>query len=481
MPELDTRRSTAIAPQRGDTPAIDTRDTAQDLVGNAAIIEQIQSAPEGGLLTPPRGQPWRAAYGDTLGGMAFDAIDGQLTDDKLTGHAHTLVDTGLGKLREQADGSVKPEDQEAYALFMAELDTQLKGLSSGIIGEGGLGADTRGLVEQHPYLTGGAALAGAAAWWLSDQDLPMLSTSKALGDRNTVTAGLDPGRTMHLGVEQASLGWAYKDDKTQAGLQADYFGKDNKGYSASGSLNHTLDSGATLNLSGSHVARETVAKSRADLGYSSPNLNAAAYWQQEGLGDKLRTVGASLNTTPEDKYGIASHLQGEHRSDGVWSASGGLSQQLDDQQRWTLDARAGQSSPGAGSAWEVNGLYERALNPGETLTLSGSQSSAQGQDRTRLDLGYVTPAMKAAAWMQRTRGEQSVDTFGGSVESVSEDPRALKAYLKGESSSNGAWSAAAGLSKDISKDHSWGVEARTGRDANGQADNALMANWKMKF
>ena len=30
--------------------------------------------PEGGLLTPPRGQPWRAAYGDTLGGMAFDAI-----------------------------------------------------------------------------------------------------------------------------------------------------------------------------------------------------------------------------------------------------------------------------------------------------------------------------------------------------------------------------------------------------------------------
>ena len=476
MPELDTRKTTQKTTAPAAAPATTARDTTQDLAGNAFIVEQLQEAP--GEAAPARGEPWREAYGDKLGGKAWGAIDEQLADEKLIGHAGTLVDTAVAKVREQLDGQIQPGDQEAYALFMAEMDKQLKGAASGAIGEGGLGEGARDLVEDHPYATGGAALAGAAAWVLSNQDIPLLETSKSFGEHQSLTAGIDPGRTMDLGLEQARLGWAYNGEATQAKAQGDWFGKD-KGLEASGSLSHSLESGAVLSASGSHLNRADAAKTRADIGYTSPTTSAAAWWQKEGLVDPLQTTGASLSTTPTEENGIASHLSGERRSDGTWTASGGLSQQVDAARHWSLDGKVDQAE--AGRSWEVQGSYERALDAQRALTLSGSHSSRPDEDRSRLDLGYTTPSLDAAAYLQRTRGASSVDTIGGSLTSKSDNPHDLSTYLRGEHSSDGAWTAAAGISKQVSADQSWGIEANAGRDAQGASNAAVMANWKMKF
>ena len=347
MGDYEPLKSTAIRSSAASSTSSTALEapTDQELLGNGFVAEQLVAASPETTGPEAEGAPWREAYGDRVGGKAYDAIAGQLTDEKLVGHATKLVDSAMAAMKKQLEGSVSPNDQEAYALFMAELDKQLKGAASGAVTGSGVAEGTRGLVEDHPYAVGSAALAGAVAYVLSNQDLPMMSAGKKLGDHHELSAGIDPGSTLNLGVEEARLGYAYNNGGTKASLEGSSFVRDG-GWQVKGAYQQALDAGSSLNLSGVHTERPGEDRTRLDLGYTSPSLAASAFAQRTRGENALDTIGAKLSTVSTDPHDVKAYLSGQHSSDGSWRGATGISQQVSENQSWGVEGYAGQDATG---------------------------------------------------------------------------------------------------------------------------------------
>lgn len=129
-------------------------------------------------------------------------------------------------------------------------------------------------------------------------------------------------------------------------------------------------------------------------------------------------------------------------------------------------------------SWKVMGRYERALDGGN-VALSGSHAQHTEDSRSRLDLTYSAGKADLGAWWQRDRqdGQGSVDTIGAKGSVSGED---WSAYVRGQGSSDGAWSSAAGFEKN-KDDLSWGVEGYAGRTSSGDKDSGVRATLKWRF
>ena len=132
--------------------------------------------------------------------------------------------------------------------------------------------------------------------------------------------------------------------------------------------------------------------------------------------------------------------------------------------------------------WQLSGKFEQTLDPGETLTLGGSHEQSQDGQRTRLDLGYTNPSLRADAYWERTRGAQNLDVLGGSLSTTPKNQNDPSYYLRGEARSDGSYQGAGGVSKGFDQGRgSWGVEAFSGRDAMGASDSGVRAMFRWKF
>jgi hypothetical protein len=129
-------------------------------------------------------------------------------------------------------------------------------------------------------------------------------------------------------------------------------------------------------------------------------------------------------------------------------------------------------------SWKVAGRYERQLGEHERVSLSGSHLEQGDMGRTRLDLNYQDEVLGTGAWWQRDRefGGQK-DTFGGQISAKKDD---WSAYMRGQASTDGAHSAAAGF-QQTQDNKSWGVEGYTGRDETGRKDSGVRAVFKWRF
>jgi len=341
VPDYDVKQtpttSTSTSSTTTKTPG---SDSAQDQFGNDFVKQQVQTLPSGKLT-------YEQALGETLGDALYKQLEKQLTDDKLVGHAQKAVDSALGKLRDYLKGQVEPDEQKAANLFVNALKVELHKLAEKAVVDTGAAEGTRDWVDDHPYSIATAAVAGAVAYVLSNQDLPLIEQKVGLGGGHALLAGIDVGRTMDLALEQVRVGYRYSDANTKAELTGDRF---QDGWAVNGMFMQTLDPGETVKLSGQHLDRADQAKSRLDLSYRNPNMAASAYWERNygaGVdGSNLDAYGGSISNVPHEKDDLKAYARGEYRTDGSYTGAAGVSRNEGDWD-WSVEGYAGQTAEGS--------------------------------------------------------------------------------------------------------------------------------------
>lgn len=334
MPEQSPQQAVTPTPPAPVAPSTGPQLPAQTAYGNSFLQDQARQRGSSGRLS------WQGALGDTLGGRLYDALSAQLTDDKLLGHANSAVESALSALKGKLD--VQASDQEAAALFMSELDKQLKGIAQQAVVNSGLAEGIRDYADVHPYEIALAAIAGAAAYVLSNQDLPLVETKLGLGGGHSLVGGVDVGRTMHLALEQVRVGYRYRGPQLSAELNGDRF---QDGWAASGGLTYAPSAGTSMGVTGSHQDRAGVQKSRLDLSYVDPQVAANAYWQQQVGGTTPgQAIGASV-ASRGSAGDLNRHVSGEWRSDGSWEAAAGVGREQRNSS-WAVEGYGGQTAGG---------------------------------------------------------------------------------------------------------------------------------------
>lgn len=334
MPDLERATTTATRAPSAAAATPSTDITPQAQFGNAFLQEQLQRSGSPGRLS------WQGALGDTLGGKLYDALAAQLTDEKLLGHANRAVESALAALKGKLDGQGGTNDQEAAALLLAELDKALRQIAADAVVKSGLADGVRDVVDANPYAVALAAAAGAVAYVLSNQDLPLLESKLGLGGGHALVGGIDPGRTMALAIEQVRVGYRFDGDRVAAWLSGDRF---QDGWGAEGGVRYTAGPDTQASLTGSHSDRDGVTRSRVDLTYVDPTVAANAWWQQDGSQTgRSQAVGASVSTRGDE---LQRTLSGTWRSDGSWETAAGVGQSSKDKS-WSVEAFGGRDGQG---------------------------------------------------------------------------------------------------------------------------------------
>lgn len=331
MPEQLQQTAPAVQKPTPATTTAPREGNAQDQVGNGAVQQQAQA------------QTWSASLGSFLGPKLYEAVSGQLTDDKLVGHAQGAVSSATAKLQSHLLANTQASDHEAATLFVQHLDGELRRAAQQLVVDSGLSNGIRGFVDENPLTVTTAAVAAAVTYILTNQDLPLISTSKGLGGGHSLVGGVDPGRTLDLALEQVRMGYRYQAAGTKAELNADWFGKDG-GYQLQGRMEQQLDAGL---LSGGmlHSERNGTTRDRLDLGFRNDTLSAEGYAERTRSADRnLTSVGGRISNVA-DPGQLQAYLRGEARSDGSYEAAGGLSKRTNDW-GWGVEGYTGKDSAG---------------------------------------------------------------------------------------------------------------------------------------
>lgn len=308
--------------------------SAQDGMGNAAIQEQMAGKSAGQLS-------WEGALGESLGSKLYEAIADKLSDEELRSAAEKAVASATGKLDDFLKGKTAANEQEAAAAFVQALDGEIKRIAGNAV-SGELGEMLREFVDDNPVLIASAAVAAAVAYVVSNQKIGMIDGKIKVGGGHSLVAGLDLGRTMDIAVEQVRVGYRYQSGDTKAELIGDYF-TDDGSYEVKGRYERQLGANERASLSGSHLERGDLSRSRVDLGYDTDHLGMGAWWQRDrALGVDKDTFGGQITAQKDD---WSAYARGQGSTDGAYEGAAGLQQTRDDKS-WGVEGYTGRDAFG---------------------------------------------------------------------------------------------------------------------------------------
>ncbi len=129
-------------------------------------------------------------------------------------------------------------------------------------------------------------------------------------------------------------------------------------------------------------------------------------------------------------------------------------------------------------SWRLTGTFEQRLGPSERMRLTGTHHDLGDRSQSRLAASYDTEHMGVSGWLQRDRDVHGGrDAAGGQLRYRQDE---WAAYVRGQASSDGARSTAAGI-EQTGEDHAWGIEGYSGRDATGRDDSGVRATFRWRF
>lgn len=331
MPDLTQEPVKAPPAKEPESTALTAPQSAG--AGNAATLAQLRSP---GQLT------WEKALGEKVGGRLYEALAAQLTDEKLVGHAHSAVDQAVAALKSAMAGQGSMTDEQAAALFVAEIDKALKQIAQDAVVKSGLSDGIRDFADANPYAIALAAAAGAVAYVLSNQDLPLLEGKLGLGGGHALVGGVDAGRTLSLALEQVRVGYRYDGDKVAARLLFDRY---QDGYSAEGRVDYRVGAGTSVGVQGTHSDRAGEKKSRLDLTWTDPTM-AASLGLESSVADGLSRQGVGGTVSSRGRSDeLQRRLSGQWWSDGSWEAAAGVGR-TEKNSSWSVEAFGGQDASG---------------------------------------------------------------------------------------------------------------------------------------
>lgn len=331
----------------GDQAGLKDSLETQDLSGTPTQAEQLQVAKQG----------YEQALGSLLGGELFKVVSKELSRSKLEGLAQDAVDDAFSSVSDWLVSQVGASEQAIAKQFTAALEKALAPRVKELLADSGVTDAISDYAVDSPYSMLAAALAGAATYILSNQDLPTLKRKLGLGAGHTLLAKVDLGSTLDIAIRQATASYQYKRGGTSAELSGSYAPED-QATSLQGALKHS-DAGGSYGLQGSYTHSEGSEAAALAATYSNQDLSAKLFGRHTRQdGKSLGSVGAELR----GKYGAdgdASYFAtGQYNSDDTWKASAGTSfGDASDGGAWNLEAFA-EERANAKDNWGAKLMYQ---------------------------------------------------------------------------------------------------------------------------
>jgi hypothetical protein len=130
------------------------------------------------------------------------------------------------------------------------------------------------------------------------------------------------------------------------------------------------------------------------------------------------------------------------------------------------------------SSWDVTGQFQRDLDAGGNLSLTGHQAVSPASTVSRIGLDFNQAPWSAGAQIERIRnGEGTVDALGGHLKYSQDD---FDAYMRGQVRSDNSWETSAGFEQNLNNG-SWGAEGYASQGADGRQDSGARVFYRIRF
>jgi hypothetical protein len=130
------------------------------------------------------------------------------------------------------------------------------------------------------------------------------------------------------------------------------------------------------------------------------------------------------------------------------------------------------------SSWDVTRQFQRDLDAGGNLSLTGHQAVSPASTVSRIGLDFNQAPWSAGAQIERIRnGEGTVDALGGHLKYSQDD---FDAYMRGQVRSDNSWETSAGFEQNLNNG-SWGAEGYASQGADGRQDSGARVFYRIRF
>ena len=202
----DTVQTTGAGPPGGKNPLVDRLQKSMT-EGDKKKKKKKGRGKEG---TDLGREKYEALLGKWLGGKTYTAMAPHLTLSKLQGYAGQAVEGAIPALKDalkgiDSDGNVDTAKLDAFAALL--LEQSKAGADSWLASDDGKAAEgIAARIDKHPFWVTTIAVAAAATYVLTNQDIPELDIKKIkLGDDVSIDLGAKLGKTMEMALEKIEL------------------------------------------------------------------------------------------------------------------------------------------------------------------------------------------------------------------------------------------------------------------------------------
>lgn len=337
-------------------------------------------------------EKYEALLGKWLGGKLYTAMAPHLTLGKMQGYASQALDGAVPALKDALKGLDTGGDVDAGkldAFAAALLEKSKAGAESWLASEEGKAAEKiAGWVDKNPFWISTIAVAAAATYVLTNQDIPELNLDKIkLGDDVSIGLGAKLGKTMDLALEKielqiqvaaAQLSSKYErklDQDEDAGTET-LTESGSAGLTVSDTVKVTDDDGNETDKTIERL-KATVDGTRTSEGEIGGDKSLKSYEVTAGLT-------ALLGDQGDESISLTGSEKGTVTDGGTRKEQSGTLSIKDEDSDLSLSGTRKIGDDGQLDEQTVSGKLTEQLSESSALTLSGSGKTVVGDDGTEV-------------------------------------------------------------------------------------------------
>ncbi|MFT4976657.1 MAG: hypothetical protein ACI8S6_002562, partial [Myxococcota bacterium] len=333
-------------------------------------------------------EKYEALLGKWLGGKLYTAMAPHLTLAKMQGYAGQALEGAMPSLKDALKGLDSGKDVDAAKLdaFATILLEKSKSGAEGWLGseDGRAVEKTAGWIDKNPFWISTIAVAAAATYVLTNQDIPELDFDNIkLGKDVSIDFGAKLGKTMDLALEKielqiqvaaAKLSSKYERKIVQdedAGTET-LTEKGGVGLSVSDTVSVTDDEGV--------VSDKTIERLKASVDGTRTSSGEIDGEKQLKSYEVTAGLTALLGDKGDESLTLSGSEKGTVTDDGTSREQTGSLSVKDDDSTLTLGGSRKIGGDGEIDEQTISGSLNEKLSEDSSLSLSGSEKTVTGDD-----------------------------------------------------------------------------------------------------